>query len=149
MRNVKIRVQRELSAKDTPLPQYQTEGASGMDLCSSETEEIVLKPGQIKLISTGIRVAIPLGYEIQIRPRSGLALKHGISMVNSPGTIDSDYRGVIGLIVINHGDNDFVIAPGMRIAQMVVQEVIQAIWQEEGDLDNTNRSEGGFGHTGN
>lgn len=119
-----------------------------MDLVSAETQEIVLRPGDTRLVSTGIRISLPAGYEAQVRPRSGLALKHGITLLNSPGTIDSDYRGLISVILINHGREDFRVTRGMRLAQMVIQEVVRAEWEEASELDSTARAAGGFGHTG-
>ena len=119
-----------------------------MDLCAAVPHEVVIQPGEIKLISTGISVSIPAGYEAQIRPRSGLALKHGITFVNTPGTIDSDYRGVISLIVTNLGKDAYTIKRGVRLAQMVIQEVIRAEVIEVDELVDTVRSQGGFGHTG-
>jgi len=119
-----------------------------MDLAADVEGEVVLMPGEIRLISSGIYLSIPEGYEVQIRPRSGLALKHGISMVNTPGTIDSDYRGLLSLIMINHGREPFTIKRGDRIGQMVVQEVIRADVVVKEELDQTVRSGGGFGHTG-
>ncbi len=125
-----------------------SEGASGMDLCAAVEEDVVLHPGEIRLISTGLSVSVPQGYEIQIRPRSGLALKHGITLVNTPGTIDSDYRGVISLIMTNLGKEPYIIRRGARLAQMVVQEVIKADVLEVDDLAESPRAHGGFGHTG-
>jgi dUTP pyrophosphatase len=119
-----------------------------MDLCADVDGELILMPGEIKLVSAGIYIGIPEGYEAQIRPRSGLAIKHGISLVNTPGTIDSDYRGLVSLIMINHGKDPFVIRRGERIAQMVIQEVIRAQVEVTDELDRTARSAGGFGHTG-
>jgi dUTP pyrophosphatase len=119
-----------------------------MDLCADVLHEVVLNPGEIKLIPTGISVAIPPGFEAQIRPRSGLASKHGITLVNTPGTIDSDYRGVISLIVTNLGKEPYPIKRGVRLAQMVIQQVIQAEIQEVEELPATVRAAGGFGHTG-
>ena len=119
-----------------------------MDLYADVTGEVTLMPGEIKLISSGIYIALPTGYEAEIRPRSGLALKHGVSFVNSPGTIDSDYRGLIGLIMINHGSDPFVIRRGDRVAQMVIKEVVRADVRETEELDETVRSGGGFGSTG-
>lgn len=145
---VKVRVLREAAASDLPLPAYQTAGAAGMDLVSAEAQEIVLRPGDIRLISTGIRIALPEGYEAQVRPRSGLALKHGITLLNSPGTIDSDYRGLVSVIMINHGRENFTVTRGMRLAQMVIQQVCRAEWEETDSLDATARAAGGFGHTG-
>jgi dUTP pyrophosphatase len=125
-----------------------SEGASGMDLYAAVDGEVVIHPGDIKLIPTGISVVIPPGYEAQIRPRSGLALKHGITLVNSPGTIDSDYRGMISLIVSNVGREAYVVKRGARLAQMILQEVIRAQIIEVDELAETVRSDGGFGHTG-
>ncbi len=119
-----------------------------MDLRADVEGEVVLSPGEIKLISSGIYLSIPLGYEAEIRPRSGLALKHGVSLVNTPGTIDSDYRGLLSLIMINHGKDPFKIRRGERIAQMVVKEVTRAEIEEKDCLDETVRASGGFGHTG-
>lgn len=125
-----------------------SEGAAGLDLCADLKEDLVIRPHEIKLVPTGISVAVPQGYEAQIRPRSGLALKHGITLVNTPGTIDSDYRGVISLIVTNLGPEPYTIRRGARMAQMVIQEVIRAELIEVDDLSATVRSAGGFGHTG-
>ena len=136
------------AASDVPLPSYQSEGASGMDLHAYISEPIVIRPGEIKLIPTGIRIALPRGYEAQVRPRSGLALKHGLTIVNAPGTIDSDYRGEIKVILINLGRKDFTIESGMRIAQLVVAPVVHARLQVTDTLPETCRGEGGFGHSG-
>ncbi|MBN2418801.1 MAG: dUTP diphosphatase [Deltaproteobacteria bacterium] len=133
---------------DLPLPAYETKGSSGMDIRAWTEDDITLNPGEIKLIPTGISISIPQGYEAQIRPRSGLALRHGIGLVNSPGTIDSDYRGEIGIIMANFGKEQFVIRKGDRIAQMVISRVYQAFIMEVEDLDSTDRGEGGFGHSG-
>lgn len=130
------------------IPEYSSEQAAGADVKAYITQEITLNPGASTLIPTGIRLEIPSGYEVQIRPRSGLALKHQITVLNSPGTIDSDYRGEIKIILINHGKSDFVITPGMRIAQMVFAPVVQAMFTKKIDLAMTKRGEGGFGHTG-
>ena len=148
MTTVKVRIKQEIDAKDLPVPAYQTPGSSGMDLHAAVAGPVILGPGDIKLISSGISIELPPGYEAQTRPRSGLALKHGITLLNSPGTIDSDYRGVIKLIVINHGPAPFTIEPGMRIAQLVVQSVTQAQLETVMELDETKRSVQGFGHTG-
>lgn len=123
-------------------------GSSGMDLYADVQGEVVLNPGDRKLISCGIFLSLPAGYEAQTRPRSGLALKNGITLVNSPGTIDSDYRGLVNLIVANTGKEPFIIKRGMRIAQMVIQEVARAEIEEADELDETVRASGGFGHTG-
>lgn len=131
-----------------PLPRYGSEGSSGMDIRASVKEPVVLKPGEIRLIPTGLTVSIPRGYEGQIRPRSGLALKYGIGIVNSPGTIDSDYRGEICIIVINWGEQPFTIRRGDRIAQMVMAKVFRADIIEVDELDYTQRGVGGFGHSG-
>jgi dUTP pyrophosphatase len=145
---VKIEVKRLEGQKDLALPAYETGGSSGMDLRAAVKEKVVLNPGEIKLIPTGLAVAIPQGFEAQIRPRSGLALKHGIGMVNSPGTIDSDYRGEIRLVVVNWGPKPFEIKRGDRIAQMVVASVHKAEMIEVDNLESTQRGAGGFGHSG-
>jgi len=119
-----------------------------MDLYAALDDDLVLAPGQRASVSAGIRIAVPQGYEAQIRPRSGLAIRHGLSMVNSPGTIDSDFRGVICVILINHGSDPIVVRRGDRIGQMVVCPVVRVQWNEAADLDDTARGEGGFGHTG-
>lgn len=129
------------------LPEYMTEGAAGMDLCADVDADVALAPLQRTLIPTGIAIALPIGFEAQIRPRSGLALKQGMTLLNSPGTIDSDYRGEIQIIAINLGDAPVVIQPGQRIAQMVVQRVARVKWQEVNELPSTAREAGGFGHT--
>ncbi|WP_420548797.1 dUTP diphosphatase [Curvivirga sp.] len=130
------------------LPSYGTADSAGADLLAAITDTHVIHPGKRALIPTGIKIALPSGYEAQIRPRSGLALKHGITALNSPGTIDADYRGEVGVILINHGEEDFVIERGMRIAQMVIAPVQQLEWNVVHDLDETDRGEGGFGSTG-
>lgn len=145
---IKVLIKRKEDCKDLPLPCYMSDGASGMDLYADVKEDVILSPRQIKLISTGIYISIPKGYEAQIRPRSGLALKHGISIVNSPGTIDSDFRGLIGIILTNLSEKDFKISRGDRIAQMVIKSVTQAELEEVEELDETIRAHGGFGHTG-
>ena len=148
MEKITIKIKRLDETTDLPLPSYESEGSSGMDIRASVTEPVLLNPGEIKLIPTGLAVSVPHGYEAQIRPRSGLALKHGIGMVNSPGTIDSDYRGEIGIIVINWGQRPFTIKRGDRIAQMIITKVYQADIMEVGVLDSTERGQGGFGHSG-
>lgn len=135
-------------AKDLPLPKYMSDGAAGMDIYANVHTDTVFAVGEIKLIPTGIRIALPQGYEAQIRPRSGLALKNGITMVNTPGTIDSDYRGEIGVIIINHGHEPFTIKRGDRIAQMVINKYEHVFWTETDSLDETERGSGGFGHSG-
>lgn len=144
---MKVRVQR-LHSHDLPLPRYMTPGASGVDIYAAVEEEVVISPGQIFLVPTGLAVAIPEGYEAQIRPRSGLALKHGITLLNTPGTIDADYRGEIKVIVINLGDKEYILKRGERIAQMVFTRVEKVEWEETDDLEITERGDGGFGHTG-
>jgi dUTP pyrophosphatase len=148
LEKIPIKIRRLDETADLPLPSYESEGSSGMDLRASVTEPVLLNPGEIRLIPTGLAVSVPHGYEAQIRPRSGLALKHGIGMVNSPGTIDSDYRGEIGIIVINWGQRPFIIRRGDRIAQMIITKVYQADIMEVGVLESTERGEGGFGHSG-
>lgn len=135
-------------AKDLELPSYGTPLAAGMDIRAAVKESVTLKPGERKLIPTGLQMALPEGYEAQMRPRSGLAIKHGIAMVNAPGTIDADYRGEIMSILINHGQEDFVINHGDRIAQMVIAPVVQCSSIEVEELEATERGSGGFGSTG-
>lgn len=130
------------------IPQYMTELAAGMDICALLEEAQSLEPGQRTLIPTGLAFAIPEGFEVQVRPRSGLAIKHGITLVNSPGTIDADYRGEVRIILINHGEESFTINSGDRIAQLIVAPVFQADLIEVSELSETVRGEGGFGHTG-
>ncbi len=132
--------------EDVQIPSYAHPGDAGMDLYSAES--LVLKPGERKVVSTGIKMAIPEGYEAQIRPKSGLAAKHGISVVNTPGTIDAGYRGIVGVILINHGSEDFAVEKNMKIAQMIINKVEIADIEEVEELDNTSRGEGGFGSTG-
>jgi dUTP pyrophosphatase len=133
---------------DIPLPKYMTSQAAGMDIHISVDTDINLKPGGIKLLPTGFQMAIPEGYEAQIRPRSGLAIKHGIGLINSPGTIDSDYRGEVKIAVINLGENDFTFKRGDRVAQMVISRIWQAGIEVVESLEETKRNSGGFGHTG-
>jgi len=143
-----IKIQKEKGCEDLPLPAYQTPGASGLDLYAAVDGKIVLNPGEIKLISTGIRVSIPYGYEGQVRSRSGLALKHGIGLLNSPGTIDSDYRGVIGVILFNFSKDPFLVNRGDRIAQLVISRVEKVSFLVSEELDRTERNNNGFGSTG-
>ncbi|MBN2032912.1 MAG: dUTP diphosphatase [Deltaproteobacteria bacterium] len=145
---LELRVKRLDGNHDISLPTYETEGAAGLDLRAAVKEPLTLEPGDIRLVPTGIAVSIPPGYECQIRPRSGLALRHGIGMVNAPGTIDWDYRGEIGLVMVNWGRAPFVINRGDRIAQMVIAAVSRAEVVEVEDLGSTPRGEGGFGHSG-
>lgn len=149
MEPVEIKIKR-LSAEfnDVALPSYATEGSSGMDLRAAVETEIILQAGKFALVPTNLSVEIPYGYEVQIRPRSGLAAKHGISVLNTPGTIDSDYRGEVKVILFNFGKEDFTIKRGERIAQMVLSKVYLADLIETNELNNSVRGEGGFGHTG-
>lgn len=137
-----------VNKSDNALPSYSTVLSAGLDICAFLKEDVVLHPGERKLIPTGLYISLPEGYEAQIRPRSGLALKNGISLVNTPGTIDADYRGEIGVIVINFSDTDFIIHTGDRICQMVINKFEKIEWEPCDDLDKTTRGEGGFGHTG-
>ena len=148
LEKVLIKFKRLDDSTDLPLPCYESDGSSGMDIRACVKDEVILRPGQIKLIPTGLAVSIPCGYEAQMRPRSGLALKHGIGLVNSPGTIDSDFRGEIGIIMINWGESPFTIKRGDRIAQMIITKVCRADTAEVERLDDTLRGEGGFGHSG-
>jgi dUTP pyrophosphatase len=148
MEEVKIRIKRLKKDRSIPVPRYMTQGSSGMDLFASLKKQATLEPGERKLIPTGISVAIPQGFEGQIRPRSGLAIQHGIGVVNGPGTIDADYRGEICVLLINFGQSPFTVRHGDRIAQMVISRVYRAIFEETNELPPTGRQEGGFGHTG-
>lgn len=148
MKKIEMRLMQDADCADIALPSYQSPAASGMDVRAAVAQPVTLAPGEIRLIPTGLRVAVAPGYEIQVRPRSGLALKHGIIVVNSPGTIDADYRGPVGIILSNLGKEPFVINRGERIAQLVVQEVLQADIKVVTTLDDTARGEGGFGSTG-
>ena len=145
MRPITIEI---VNQSSNELPAYATSGSAGMDVRANLESPVSLRPLERRLIPTGLFVAIPEGYEIQIRPRSGLAVKQGITCLNTPGTIDSDYRGEIKVLLINLGETEQVILPGDRIAQMVVAPVVQATWNEVPTLDETNRGAGGFGHTG-
>ncbi|NIM05084.1 MAG: dUTP diphosphatase [Armatimonadetes bacterium] len=145
---ITVLVQRLEGNEDLPSPTYMTPHAAGMDLCAAVTEEVVLRPGARTLVPTGLRLAIPEGYEGQIRPRSGLALRHGLTLLNTPGTIDADYRGEVQIIVANLGEEDFIIRRGERIAQLVVSPVARAKLEFVDELEHTPRGEGGFGHTG-
>lgn len=144
--SISVEVKRLPHGGGLPLPAYATSGAAGMDVVSAES--VTIAPGARHAVATGLALAIPAGYEIQVRPRSGLALKHGITVPNTPGTIDSDYRGELKVILINHGTEPFVIQRGDRVAQLVLAPVVQAAWDEVDELDATERGEGGFGSTG-
>lgn len=148
MTDLKIPVQQMDHAKDLPLPKYETNGAAGMDICAALSHDIIIAPGTFAALPTGLMIALPQGLEAQIRPRSGLAFKHGITVLNSPGTIDSDYRGEIKIALINHGPEPVTITHGMRIAQMVIASVATATLTPADHLDETARGTGGFGSTG-
>ncbi|MEY3942120.1 MAG: dUTP diphosphatase [Schleiferiaceae bacterium] len=139
---------RVINESPYPLPEYATPHSAGLDLRAHLDAAVVLQPGERRLIPTGLRMALPDGWEAQVRPRSGLALKHGITVLNSPGTIDADYRGPVGVILINHGAESFEIQPGERIAQLVFARYERAEWQIVDELDATERGAGGFGHSG-
>lgn len=147
--NVKVRIARiNADLSDIPLPAYATEGSSGMDIHAAVESEMTVKPGETVLVPSGFQIEIPQGFEAQVRPRSGLAIKHGIGILNAPGTIDSDYRGEVKIILTNLGKHDFVIRRGDRVAQLVICPVVRAQWEEVKSVDRTNRGSGGFGHTG-
>lgn len=145
--NPVLRVRR-VGPVEVPLPAYQTEGAAGLDLCAALSESVVIPPGERRFVPTGLALGIPPGFEGQVRPRSGLALKHGIGIVNSPGTIDSDYRGEVGIVLVNHGSEPFVVERGARIAQVVIAPVARVDLVLVADLDDTKRGDGGYGSTG-
>lgn len=148
MDNQTVKLARLPHAADLALPSYATPQSAGMDLLAAIDENITVAPQQIVMVPTGLSIALPAGYEAQVRPRSGLAAKNGVTVLNSPGTIDADYRGEIKVILINHGNAPFVIERGMRIAQMVIAQYTQVNWQEVDTLDETARGAGGFGSTG-
>lgn len=146
MEKIKVKI---VATKSAKLPQYMTEGAAGMDIFANIDTSIDLQPMGRVLVPTGIKMEIPYGYEVQVRPRSGLAIKHGLTLLNTPGTIDSDYRGEIKVIMINLGEQKYTLNSGERIAQLVLKKVYKADLNLVEELSDTNRSEGGFGHTGN
>jgi dUTP pyrophosphatase len=148
MEQVRVAIERLDGSEDLPLPRYMTDHAAGMDIVAAVAAEVVIAPGERALIPTGIAIALPEGYEAQIRPRSGLALRNGVTLVNTPGTIDADYRGEIQIIMINHGAESFVVCRGDRIAQMVVSPVSRVEWDLKAELPHSARGSGGFGHTG-
>jgi len=148
MEQIRVAIARLNGSEDLPLPRYMTDHAAGMDLVAAVHEDLVLAPGDRALVPTGIAIALPEGYEAQIRPRSGLALNSGVTLVNAPGTIDADYRGEIRIILINHGSEPFVVRRGDRIAQMIVAPVCRIRWDVQATLSSTDRGSGGFGHTG-
>jgi len=145
MQRLVVRIRNE---SGFPLPEYATPGAAGIDLRAALAEPITLSPGEWRAIPTGLYIELPQGYEAQVRPRSGLALRHGITLLNSPGTIDADYRGEIQVILINLGRDPFTVEPGMRIAQLVVAPFVRVEWEPAQELSSTDRAAGGFGHTG-
>jgi dUTP pyrophosphatase len=147
-KDIKIKVLVEEEAEGLPLPEYATPGSAGVDLRAAIPEPVTLQPGEWKTISTGLRIEIPPGYEAQVRPRSGLAARHGITCLNSPGTIDSDFRGIVHVILVNHGKEPFVINRGDRIAQLVVAPVTQVCFERTESLGKTSRGDHGFGHSG-
>jgi len=144
----KIAIQKLSNSHDLPLPAYATEDSAGMDLLAAIEQDIIIAPNRRALIKTGIAIALPKNYEAQVRPRSGLALKHGVTVLNSPGTIDADYRGEIGVILINHGEEEFTVSRGMRIAQLIIAPYTRAAWSEQDSLETSARGAGGFGSTG-
>ena len=145
---IEIKLEKIKGCEDLPVPVSASKFSSGVDLFSAENHELLIKPNEVKLVSTGIKIDIPEGYEGQVRPRSGLAVKHGITVLNSPGTIDSDYRGIIKVILINLGEKIFSIQRGDRIAQLVIQKIFFPNFKVVQSLNNTKRGEGGFGHSG-
>jgi len=148
MENIRIHIKRLKNNQPVSLPQYMTEGSSGMDLFASLEKEVTLQPGERRMIPTGISIAIPEGFEGQVRPRSGLAIRNGIGIINAPGTIDADYRGEIGVLLINFGKKPVTLRNADRIAQLVISRVFRAIWEEADELPPSLRQGGGFGHTG-
>ncbi|MFB0507284.1 MAG: dUTP diphosphatase [Thermodesulfobacteriota bacterium] len=147
-RKVRIKIKRLRGNENGPLPTFMTEHAAGLDIHAFLDEDVLISPGQRRLIPTGLAVAIPDGFEMQVRPRSGLAMRDGVTLVNTPGTIDADYRGEIGILMINHGNKPVSIRNGQRIAQLVVSRVYRAALEEVDELPPSSRQEGGFGHTG-
>ena len=148
MTAVDVKVIRLPHGADLPLPEYQSAQAAGLDLLAAVTTDVIIPPGQRALVPTGIAIALPAGSEAQVRPRSGLAARHGVTVLNSPGTVDADYRGEIQVILINHGDAPFVVQRGARIAQMIIAPVLHANLSESRELSDTQRGGGGFGSTG-
>ncbi len=147
-RGVQVRLLRQPGGEGLPLPEPATAGSAGVDLSAAVSEDLVIAPGGRALVPSGFAIELPEGYEAQVRPRSGLALRHGITLPNAPGTIDADYRGEVKVILMNLGDRDFVVSRGERIAQLVVAPVSPVSWSEVDTLGETGRGEGGFGHTG-
>ena len=145
---IPIQIKRLPHGDGMPLPEYQSEHAAGMDIHAAVSDPLTLAPGEVVMVPTGFAIAVPVGYEAQVRPRSGLASKHGVTLPNTPGTIDADYRGEVKVALINLGGEPFTVERGMRIAQMIVKPVPRAAWVEVDELPDTARGEGGFGHTG-
>ena len=145
---IEVKIEKDKGCDDLPIPKAASQHASGIDLFSAEEDVVEIDKGEIKLVSTGVKIALPIGFEAQVRPRSGLAYRYGITVLNTPGTIDSDYRGVIKIILINHGKEKFIVNRGDRVAQLVIQRTFQPVLIETKELDNTKRGIGGFGHTG-
>ena len=148
MKKILVKIVRMPGTQDVPLPKYQSDGAVGMDLHAAVEADVTIEPGAVSPVPCGFMMAVPMGYEAQVRPRSGLAAKNGISLVNTPGTIDPDYRGEVKVLLINHGKAAFKVTRGMRIAQMVMMPVPRVEWMITDKLPETKRGEGGFGHTG-
>lgn len=148
MKNIKVQIKRLPNNTDLPLPKYMSDHAAGMDLYAAVTVDLAIAPGEWKLVPTGLAIALPEGYEAQVRPRSGLALKQGVSVLNTPGTVDADYRGEVGVILMNHSKQDLVIKRGDRIAQMIINKFERIVFEEVEELSTTERGAGGFGHTG-
>jgi len=148
VKQVEVAVQRLQHAEGLELPAYATAQSAGMDLLAAVPGEVTLQPGERRLIPTGLAIALPAGYEAQVRPRSGLAMKHGVTVLNAPGTVDADYRGEVGVVLINLGQDPFTVERGMRIAQMVVAAYGQVAWRPSDDLEQSERGAGGFGSTG-
>jgi dUTP pyrophosphatase len=145
---IKVDVKRLPHGAGLPLPEYATADSAGLDLLAAVADDLTIQPGKRALVPTGLAIALPQGYEAQVRPRSGLALKNGITVLNSPGTVDADYRGEVGVILANLGEEPFVVTRGMRIAQMVVAPVVRLAWSETAELPASARGAGGFGSTG-
>ncbi len=148
MERIDVKIKRVRDIGEIPLPRYMTSHSAGMDLYADMEGEITLQPMERRLVPTGIAIALPDGFEAQIRPRSGLAINHGITLLNSPGTIDADYRGEISVIMINLGDKPFIVKGGDRVGQMVINKIYHAAWDTVEELEKTERGAGGFGHTG-
>jgi len=145
---IKVQIKRLPNNQDLPLPKYMSDLAAGMDLYAAVENDLIIPSNEWKLVPTGIAISLPEGYEAQVRPRSGLALKQGVSILNTPGTVDADYRGEVGIILMNHSKGDIVIKRGDRIAQMIINEIVRIEFEEVTELTETKRGAGGFGHTG-